>query len=91
MKLLFALLALCLSSAAIADTYVKGHVTKNGTYVEPHYRSDANGSKFDNYSTQGNSNPYTGQQGHNDPYALPEIKPYSPPAAYKYNNPYDNN
>jgi len=89
MKLIFALIALSISSAAIADTYVKGHVTKNGTYVEPHFRSSPNGSKFDNYSTQGNSNPYTGKQGNNDPYALPEIKSYSPPPTYQYKNPYD--
>lgn len=86
MKLIFALLALSLSTSAFADTYVRGHTTKNGTYVQPHYRSDANGSKLDNYSTKGNSNPYTGQQGGLDPYIILEIKP----PVYQYKNPYNN-
>jgi len=83
MKLLFTLLLSSLSINAIADTYVKGHVRSDGTYVQPHYRSDSNSNKYDNYSTQGNSNPYTGQQGTVDPYKSYEpikiepIKPYS--------------
>ena len=91
MKLIITIIFLSFSTASLADTYVKGHLTKNGTYVEPHYRSDANNSRFDNYSTKGNTNPYTGQQGNNDPYELPKIKPYNPPPAYQYKNPYDNN
>lgn len=72
----------------MADTYVRGHTTKNGTYVEPHYRSGPNDSKFDNYSTQGNTNSYTGKQGTIDPYAMPEIKPYTPPSIYQNKNPF---
>lgn len=63
MKLLFLLVALSLSTTSIADTYVRGHVTKNGTYVEPHYRSSPNNNTYDNYSTKDNSNPYTGKEG----------------------------
>ena len=91
MKLLIALFALSFSSAALADTYVKGYSKKDGTYVQPHYRSSSDSNKFNNYSTQGNSNPYTGQQGTSNPYAMPEIKPYSPPPTYNYSNPYNNN
>lgn len=87
MKLLFAVLALSLSSAAFADTYVRGHTTKNGTYVEPHYRSSPNSSKYDNYSTKGNSNPYTGQAGNQN--AEPSYQ-YNPPKS-EYTNPYDLN
>lgn len=57
------------TSAADADQRVKGYTKKNGTYVAPHYRSSANGVKFDNYTTKGNTNPYTGQKGYKDPYA----------------------
>lgn len=62
MKLL-ALLALAVALPASADQYVQGHYRSDGTYVAPHYRSDANGSVSDNWSTQGNRNPYTHQSG----------------------------
>lgn len=69
MKVLIAVLvACCASSAAFADNYVNGYYRNNGTYVEPHYKSDSNGTKFDNYSSQGNTNPYTGKSGTVDPY-----------------------
>ena len=48
--------------------YVQPYVNKNGTYVEGHYQTNPNGTKLDNYSTQGNTNPYTGQAGTVDPY-----------------------
>ena len=60
--LLFIVCALCFAQSAKADTYVNGYYRKNGTYVAPHYRSDANGTKRDNWSTAGNVNPYTGQK-----------------------------
>ncbi|MCW2066747.1 UNVERIFIED_ORG: hypothetical protein M2420_002101 [Stenotrophomonas maltophilia] len=53
---------------------VSGYVKKDGTYVAPHYRSVPNRSALDNYSTRGNYNPYTGQSGKNDPYALPATR-----------------
>lgn len=46
-----------------AATRVKGHYTKKGTYVKSHYRSSKNSTKLDNYSTKGNTNPYTGKKG----------------------------
>lgn len=69
------------SATALADTYVKGYTKSNGTYVAPHYRSDANSSRYDNYNSQGNSNPYTGQSG-------TERNEYS--AQPQYNNSYGN-
>jgi hypothetical protein len=42
---------------------VRGHVTKNGTYISPHYRTNPNSTRGDNWSTTGNVNPYTGKQG----------------------------
>jgi hypothetical protein len=65
MRLSVALLALTASvSAAFAgSTYVQGHFRSDGTYVQPHYRSAPDGNTFNNYSTQGNVNPYTGQAG----------------------------
>lgn len=49
---------------------VKGYTKKNGTYVAPHYKSTPNKSKFDNYSTKGNINPYTGKKGTVNPFKV---------------------
>jgi len=57
------------SHASSSAAHVQGHVTKNGTYVAPHYRSAPDGNKFNNWSTQGNLNPYTGNEGTHSPYA----------------------
>lgn len=42
---------------------VRGHTTKNGTYVAPSHATDPNSSRADNYSKKGNTNPYTGKSG----------------------------
>lgn len=70
MRLLFVFVAasIILTTAAQADTYVKGHTRSNGTYVQPHYRSDSNSTTRDNWSTKGNTNPYTGRQGTKNAY-----------------------
>ncbi|MBU4338542.1 hypothetical protein KKD57_03220 [Patescibacteria group bacterium] len=39
-----------------------------GRYVQPHYKTSPNKTKFDNYSTKGNYNPYTGKKGYASPY-----------------------
>jgi hypothetical protein len=52
---------------ANGPVYVKPHVKKDGTYVPPSHRKAPNASKFDNYSTKGNVNPYTGKEGTVDP------------------------
>jgi hypothetical protein len=39
-----------------------------GRYVQPYYRSTPNKTKFDNWSTKGNYNPYTGKKGTVNPY-----------------------
>lgn len=67
MKYIVIALAL-LSSAVIAkDVYVQPHITKNGTYVQGHMRSAPDSNPYNNYSTQGNTNPYTGAQGTQSP------------------------
>lgn len=42
---------------------VQGYTNNNGTYVQPHYQSNPNATRQDNWSTRGNVNPYTGQPG----------------------------
>lgn len=64
-----------ISGPAIADEYVNGYVRQNGTYVPGHYRSSNDGNRYNNYSTQGNTNPYTGQQGTVNPYSQPAYQP----------------
>ena len=45
--------------------YVNGYYRSNGTYVQPYSRSESNYTVRDNYSYKGNTNPYTGETGHN--------------------------
>ena len=65
---LAAAVTLAAVAPALAQVHVGGYTRRDGTYVEPHYRSAPNSSTFDNYSTKGNVNPYTGQAGRTDPY-----------------------
>ncbi len=45
-------------------TTVSGYSRSNGTYVQSHVRTMPNDTNWDNYSTIGNINPYTGSKGH---------------------------
>lgn len=49
--------------ASKAPVHVRGHMRSNGTYVQPHYRSGADHTVRNNWSTRGNVNPYTGKHG----------------------------
>jgi opacity protein-like surface antigen len=53
-------------NAADAKTVkVKGYYKPStGTYVSPSYRTSPNKVKFDNYSSKGNYNPYSGKKGY---------------------------
>lgn len=55
-------------TAAQADTYVHGYTRGNGTYVAPHMRSSPDSSYNNNWSVQGNVNPYTGAYGTRAPH-----------------------
>lgn len=69
MKITILLIGLAITTSAFArDTYVKPHIRKDGTFVEGHHRSTPDSSRMNNYSSQGNYNPYTGQSGTVDPY-----------------------
>lgn len=52
------------SSVNYNTTIVSGYTRDNGTYVQPHVRTMPNNTNWDNYSTKGNSNPFTGSTGH---------------------------
>jgi hypothetical protein len=59
---------LLVSTTEAKTTRVRGYINDNGTYVAPHYRTSPDGSQFNNYSSQGSYNPYTGQRGYANPY-----------------------
>lgn len=77
-KILFSLITLILIvsfslvsvPSAEALQRVRGYTKKNGTYVAPHYKSSPNKSKFDNYSTKGNINPFNGKKGTVNPFKM---------------------
>lgn len=56
-----------ISTSALADQYVRGYTRSDGTYVQPHHRSNPDGNPYNNYNTQGNTNPYTGERGYEQP------------------------
>lgn len=47
----------------LANVYVNPYTKKDGTQVEGHYRSNPDGNPYNNWSTKGNRNPYTGKEG----------------------------
>ena len=71
-----------LSQAAFADEYVHSYTRNNGTHVQGYTRSGSDGTVTNNYSYEGNTNPYTGATGSNR-YEHDTTSPY-------YNGP-DNN
>jgi opacity protein-like surface antigen len=64
MTIVAVLVVVCISSlAAEAAVRVRGYSRSNGTYVQPHYRSNPDGNFYNNWSTYPNINPYTGTTG----------------------------
>jgi hypothetical protein len=98
MKKLWLLGIMLLSTISILclakDVYVDGYTRKDGTYVQPYHRSSPNNTVRDNYSYEGNTNPYTGEEGHNYYRNNPTSEYYQPQqSSYNYNttNNYQNN
>ena len=52
------------STVNFNTTTVSGYSRSNGTYVQPHVRTMPNNTNWDNFSTKGNSNPFTGSTGY---------------------------
>lgn len=89
------ILALVISSPAFAeDTYVDGYIRQNGTYVQPHFRSQADNYLDNNFSSEGNTNPYTGSRGSVSPPSIfpkhgeNDFKPQPSPRRWSNNRPY---
>jgi hypothetical protein len=62
-KLLLIIAFLFTTAVTFAQVSVKGYYRSNGTYVQPYQRTAPNTTRNDNYSTVGNTNPYTGEAG----------------------------
>ncbi len=60
---LFLISFLFFSAVSFAQVSVRGYYRSSGTYVQPHQRTYPNATRNDNYSTIGNTNPYTGRAG----------------------------
>jgi len=83
--LLYTLLFATFAMPVFADTYVEGYTRDDGTYVQGHYRSESNQYEFDNYSAEGNVNPYTGEPGYKDhEFSTPDLE-----SGYGTNSGYD--
>lgn len=95
MKKIILLAVMLVIAPAFAQTHVKPYIRKDGTYVEGHYRSAPDGNRYNNYSTQGNANPYTGQPGtinpYNEAYKVPAYHAprYAIPSSTLYGAPKD--
>lgn len=72
-RIILTILAIVLSSIVCSaqtnpnHVKVNGYYRKDGTYVQPHYRTAPNSTNRDNFSTRGNTNPYTGKPGYITP------------------------
>jgi hypothetical protein len=51
------------SSHSGGTVHYRGTVTRNGQYRQPHVSTAPNRTQRDNWSTKGNTNPYTGRRG----------------------------
>lgn len=64
-------IALALATAPMAlaqdSVFVRGYYRSDGVYVRPHYRTRPDGNFWNNWSSYGNINPFTGERG----YRLP--------------------
>lgn len=85
LKLLFVILGLFQIFSVSAQVNpqnhrVDGYVRRNGTYVQPHQRTNANNTINDNYTTYPNVNPHTGAQGRIRPqvYTAPRVNNSAP-------------
>jgi hypothetical protein len=77
---LAAVLVACAASTAHAQgVWVNPYTRQDGSSVPGHHRSAPNDSRLDNWSSQGNVNPWTGKSGTVDPYATPSYPSYSTP------------
>jgi hypothetical protein len=64
---ILALAVLAFAGAVQADSYTRGYFRRDGSYVDGYWRTQPDGNRYNNYSTEGNINPYTGRRGYKNP------------------------
>lgn len=47
---------------------VRPYVNRQGEFYQGHRRSAPDGNPYNNWSSRGNTNPFTGQRGYRNPY-----------------------
>ena len=68
-KLAIGLMVAVFVVSALAYRSTRGYYKPStGRYVAPYYSSTPNRSKADNWSSRGNSNPFTGKRGYKSWY-----------------------
>lgn len=88
-----AALTFLMIGAAHAQSYhpVSPYTRQDGTYVQPHYRTNPDRNPYNNWTTAPNVNPFTGQHGTRQPsyggggygYGTPRSSnPYGSPRRY---------
>ena len=66
-SLLITIPSLAKTAGSSGGSYsVKGHVKKDGTYVQPHRATNPNNTQRDNWSSKPNVNPNTGRPGNKE-------------------------
>jgi len=63
-RILVGFILAALAGAVAADEYVRPYIQKDGAFVQGYWRSEANRHRLDNYSFQGNTNPYITEPGY---------------------------
>jgi hypothetical protein len=79
-------LFLTLQAGAFAQVSVDGYTRRDGTYVQPHHRSNPDNSYNNNWNVSPNTNPYTGQTGERQP----TYNDRAPAPTYNYGTTYGN-
>jgi hypothetical protein len=78
-KLIITIAALALTAlGAFAQDFhwTNGYIDRNGVFHPGHFQTNPNNNPWDNWSTRGNHNPFTGQpgtripQGHYDQFGV---------------------
>jgi hypothetical protein len=73
--LLITTIGLIFPNITEAAVRVKGYIKpRSGKYVMPYYKTSPNKTKFDNWSTKGNTNPFTGKKGTVNPFKIKTLK-----------------
>jgi opacity protein-like surface antigen len=58
---LTAALVITMLAGSVLAASIGGYTKKDGTYVQPHLRTNPNSNPYDNYGFPGNYNPNTGR------------------------------